>query len=274
MAEMLLYAIAVLQLLALGSGSTQEMETITGTIYCDNEFSFYVNGEFIAEDIFPVMKGHNAFNVSFTVPRGKDLVFAIEGKDLADTVTGLEIGDRCIGGGGLRAMFSNGVVTNSSWVCTGHHYGPVNWKECFGAQMVRNQSLQLHPFCLQNSTPPLIGCTSRITPIPSGWINLDFDDSRWDYALEYSEDTVGYGLPPIGCREPGAIIGNETDSNGVPATCPQNIDWGEAKFIWRPDRDLDNTILCRYTLKLESSATIISVTSFFLVTIVVLVLHL
>ena len=37
------------------------METITGTIYCDNDFSFYVSGELITEDPIPIIR-RNAVN--------------------------------------------------------------------------------------------------------------------------------------------------------------------------------------------------------------------
>ncbi len=145
-------------------------------------------------------------------------------------------------------MFSNGVMTNSSWVCTTQHYGPVNWKECFGAQTVREQSLQLLPGCLMNTTPPLPGCTSRVTERPQGWTTAGCDDSRWDYALEFDDEMVGWGLPPPGCEVPGTTISSGLDPNGDQIICPQYFNWGESKFIWRPDLDLDNTILCRYTL--------------------------
>lgn len=97
-------------------------------------------------------------------------------------------------------MFSNGVVTNGSWVSSTHHYGPVNWKECFAGQTVRNQSLQLLVPCKADSTPQIVGCESRSTPRPSGWNNLGFDDSRWEYAHEYSEAVVGWGVPPANCN--------------------------------------------------------------------------
>lgn len=57
------------------------------------------------------------------------------------------------------------------------------------------------------------------------------------------------GLPPLNCSVPGTIISAEVDPNGDPITCPQNLDWGESKFIWRAD--LDNTILCRYTSEVQ-----------------------
>lgn len=227
--------------------SAQEMETVTGTIFSNNEFFLYVNGELVAEDPIKTIP-HNAVNVTFSVLRGEEYVMAIEAIDLADETTGLERNDQCVGGGGLRAMFSNGVVTNQNWVCSSHHYGPTNWRTCFAGQMVRNQSLQLVPECLMESTPPLIGCISRVTPKPEGWVALGFDDSRWEYALEYEEETAGYGLPPANCSTNGTIISGEPDVNGDPVTCPQNLDWGDARFIWRSDLALDNTILCRYTV--------------------------
>ena len=152
----LLLAILALQCIAAGHG--QEMNVVTGTIYCDNEFSLYVNGELIAED--PTVR-HNAVNVTFRVLSGEDITFAIDARDQADQTTGLEFDNRCIGDGGLRAMFSNGVVTNDQWVCTTYLYGPVNWKECFGAQTVRDVSQQLHPACINDTVPALEGCVTR-----------------------------------------------------------------------------------------------------------------
>ena len=245
-------------LVVLTLASAQDMETVTGTIFSNNEFVLYVNGEQIADDPIRTIP-HNAVNVTFSVLRGEEYVIAIEAIDLADEMTGLESENRCVGGGGLRAMFSNGVVTNRSWVCSSVHYGPTNWRDCFAAQMVRNQSQQLVPECLMESTPPLEGCVSRVIPKPEGWTDLDFDDSRWEYALEYEEEIAGYGLPPPNCTTSGTIISGEPDDNGDPVTCPQNLDWGEARFIWRSDLALDNTILCRYTV--NSSAATVSISA-------------
>ena len=213
--------------------------------------------------------GHNAYNVSFTVERGEDITFVIDAIDWADD-GGLEFNGRCVGSGWIRAIFSNGVVTNGSWVCSTYNYGPVNWKECVGAQMVRNQSLQLFPDCRADTTPPLVGCVTRVTPRPEGWATPKFDDSRWEYALEYNESSAGYGPPPAGCEDPNTYVSSDTDVNGVNYTCQNNINWGDSKFIWRPDLDLDNYVLCRYTMKVEDSkatkklagATLISIMLF------------
>lgn len=260
---LLCYIIAVIAQLSVESNA-QEMDTIRGTIYCNNDFSLYINGELIVEDPIPDAP-HNAINVSFTVPSGQDIVFAIEGRDLADSETGLELNNRCLGNGGLRAVFSNGVVTNGSWVCTTQHYGPVNWKQCYGAQTVRDQSLQLLPECMFNTTPPLVGCVSRVTERPEGWIMAGFDDSRWDFALEYEDEMVGWGLRPPGCEVPGTTVSSELDPSGEPIICPEFFNWGDSKFIWRPDLDLDNTILCRYVFSQGSSIAVTQTASVFLV---------
>ena len=169
-------------------------------------------------------------------------------------------------------IFSNGVVTNSSWVCTTHHYGPTNWKACFAGQTVRDQSFQLLPGCMENSTPQIEGCVSRITPRPEGWNEIGFDDSRWEFAFEYTEAQTGYGLLPAGCETPGTLVSSDVDPNGDPITCQNNVDWGDSEFIWRADIDLDNSILCRYTL--GSSGVVVQALGFLAVMLAVVVTYL
>ena len=57
--------------------------------------------------------------------------------------------------------------------------------------------------------------------IPEDWYAINFDDSSWEQATEYSESAV---------RPRGTFA--ETDFDG-------------AKFIWTGDLDLDNTIIFR-----------------------------
>ena len=247
---------AVVVLIALAfcvaANAQGDMETITGTVFCNNWFSLYINGELVATDPLPSAP-HNSLNVSFRVPRGKDITFAIDARDLANDTTGLELNNRCVGRGGLRAFFSNGVVTNSSWVCSTYLYGPVNWRECYAGQMVRDQRYQLHPFCFMQNTS-IEGCFTRSYEKPAGWELPGFDESHWEYAREWPQDYAGWGLPPPGCNNNYTIVSPYLDPNGTNYTCPQNLDWGNAKLIWRNDLDLDNYILCRYTFRSSSSA--------------------
>ncbi len=228
----------------LSCSYAQESETITGTIFCDNDFMFYINGELVAEDPVDIIP-HNALNVTFTIPRGEPVVFAITAIDWANETTGLEYDNRCVGDGGVRAMFSNGVVTNSSWKCWTSLYGPVNWQACYAADD-RDNTLKVLPACKQETTPPLEGCYTRTQEIPADWNTLDFDDSNWEFALEWDDDYVGWGLPPTGCDNSSVYISPDTDPSGNPLTCPRQLNWGASKFIWRDDLDLDNAIHCRY----------------------------
>lgn len=50
----------------LGAAHTQEMETVTGTIYCNNNATLYVNGKLVARDPVTVVP-HNAYHVAFQV---------------------------------------------------------------------------------------------------------------------------------------------------------------------------------------------------------------
>lgn len=237
--------------LALWSRSVaQEFETITGTIYCDNNFTFFINGEIIAQDpveTFP----HNAHNSTFTILKDEAVVFAITARDWSDETTGLEYDNRCLGDGGLRAMFSNGVVTNATWKCWTSLYGPVNWQACYAADP-RDAAIKVLPSCKAPKVPPFEGCYTRMREVPTGWATLDFDATSWEYAIEYDDDFVGWGLPPTGCNNATVYVSPDTDSNGDPLTCPQQIDWsfyGDSKFIWRDDLDLDNFIHCRYVYR-------------------------
>ena len=253
------FLVSVLALLAVARYTRcAEEETITGTIFSNNNSTLYIDGELVAIDPVPIAP-HQAYNVSFNHVKGKDITFAMEGIDFYDVDTGLELDNRCVGAGGLRAMFSNGVVTNSSWKCRTYHYGPVNWKQCFAAEG-RPGALKVLPACLFNVTVEEAfdsGCFARTTPIPDGWTEPDFDDSGWEYATvwddEYARPFIWIAFPE-GCRDPNTYISTEQDASGENMTCPSNLDWGASKFIWRPDIDLDNHILCRYTMKVASGS--------------------
>ena len=251
--------VATLVLCTAHYTTSADEKTITGTIYSNNNASLYVNGKLVAVDPVPIAP-HNAFNVSFQVPIDQDITFAIEAIDNADDDTGLKLNNRCLGAGGLRAMFSNGVLTNSSWKCYTWHYGPVNWKQCFAAEE-RAGALKVLPACFSNVSVGEgfdSGCFTRVSPIPDGWADPNFDDGRWEYSTEWDDDYVSpFAWPvfPTGCTDPDTVISPQLDENGDNMTCPSNLNWGESKFIWRPDIDLDNRILCRYTLK-QTSGTL------------------
>ena len=273
----------LLSALYLVNCNAQDSETVTirGTVYGNNEFKLWINGELVAEDPVPLIP-HNAYNVSFEVAADQDITFGIDAIDWSGDTHGLEFDGRCLGGGGLRAMFDSGVVTNSSWTCWTYHYGPVNWNQCYALDD-RNTTLKGFPGCTLDSTPPFDSCWSRVRDVPEAWAAPDFDDTHWENAIEWDEDYVGWGLRPPGCDDPNNVnyVSTQTDPDGVNLTCPEYLNWAafgaEAQFIWRDDLHLDNRILCRYTLKQSAAkssvSTIGGLAMLTLITIVILLLE-
>ena len=263
--QLMLTLIFSIELLACRS----ESKTVKGTIYGNNEAKLWINGELVAEDPAYGPMRLNAFNVSFEIPDEGAVTFGIEGLDWADH-RGLEFDGRCVGSGVIRAIFDNGVATNSSWKCWTYNYGPVNWRPCY-ALLDIDSSLKVFPGCAMNSSPVLDDCFTRILDIPEGWSTSDFDDSNWQYAVEWDESYVGWLGPPAGCEAPGTYVSTELDPSGENMTCGQNINWSaygnEGKFIWREDLQLDNHVLCRYTISSAATRTVISSIFFVLLTV-------
>ena len=77
--------------------------------------------------------------------------------------------------------------------------------------------------CLDNL--PKLNCFIENTPIPDNWMASDFDDSNWNETREFSAIEI------------------------YPRKNYAKGKWGEAKFIWAQDLEIDNTVLCRLTVK-------------------------
>ena len=129
------------------------------------------------------------------------MTIAVMAMDNADPKTGLEYGNH-IGDAGLIIKFSDGTVTNAKWKAKNFFKGPLN-------RDVQNPKVE-H------------------TPIPANWYAVDFDDSKWANATEFTEERVNPKQPYY-----------ETDFKG-------------ARFIWTSDLDLDNTVIFR--TKVEAPA--------------------
>ena len=89
--------------------------TVTGTVYCDNKFQLWVNGEEVARD--PVaFTPHQAVRVAFEWDGTSSLSYAIQCEDFA-TESGFEYinSDRPqLGDGALIAEFNDGLGTITS----------------------------------------------------------------------------------------------------------------------------------------------------------------
>ena len=166
-------------------------DTMKLNVYADNWFVLYVNGRLVAVD--PIQfTPHNVVSVEF-LPE-YPMTIAVMAKDNADPKTGLEYGTN-IGDGGFILKFGDGTVTNVTWKAKNFFKGPLN----------------------RDTANPKV----EHTPIPDKWWTVDFDDSKWANATEYTEERINPKQPYF-----------EADFKG-------------AKFIWTDNLDLDNTIIFR-----------------------------
>lgn len=166
-------------------------DTIRANIYADNWFMLYINGRLVAVDPIDFIP-HNV--VSVDILPEYPMTIAVMAKDNADPRTGMEYGNH-IGDGGFILKFGDGTVTNATWKAKSFFRGPLN----------------------HDTVNPKV----EHTPIPANWFAVDFDDSRWERATEYSEERVNPKEPYY------------------------KADFQGAKFIWTGDLDLDNTIIFR-----------------------------
>ena len=166
-------------------------DTIRANIYADNWFMMYINGRLVAVDPIDFIP-HNVVSVDL-LPE-YPMTIAVMAKDNADPRTGMEYGNH-IGDGGFILKFGDGTVTNATWRAKSFFRGPLN----------------------HDTVNPKV----EHTPIPANWFAVDFDDSGWERATEYTEERVNPKEPFY------------------------KADFQGAKFIWTGDLDLDNTIIFR-----------------------------
>lgn len=170
-------------------------DTIRATVYADNWFEMYVNGELVAVDSIRFIP-HNVIAVDL-LP-AYPMTIAVLAKDNADPKTGMEYANTNIGDGGFILKFSDGTVTDSRWKAKAFSRGPLGGD----------------------------GKNPRVedTPIPPNWYAVNFDDSSWPQAREYSLEEVDPKAPFF------------------------EHDFENARFIWSDDLALDNTVIFRLTV--------------------------
>jgi hypothetical protein len=191
---------------------------IKGEVWADNWFAFYLGDQLIKEDSVSITTERSFNSETFTFNASYPLTLNFIAKDFKENDTGLEyIGTnrQQMGDGGLIAQFTNVdtgeviAVTDSNWVCTVIHEAPLD-KSC---------EKESNPVAGQGAC----GFTSLDEPI--GWKDANFDASSWSNATVYTAQQVG------------------------PKEGYDQISWNpSAQFIWGPDLETDNTILCRLTI--------------------------
>lgn len=216
---------AAAQATDLEAGARAGETEFTASVWADNWFAFYVNGELVAEDEVPVTEIRSFNAQTFTFRAAYPFQVAVVTRDYIENDSGLEyIGSffglfpvadfftvfQQIGDGGFIAQIAETAsgeivaTTSADWRGLVVHRAPLN------------------PDC-EKSRQPLEDCDFAITPEPAGWRAAGFDDTAWTPATEYTADEIG------------ARFGYH------------DIAWDEsARLIWSDDLKADNTILWRY----------------------------
>lgn len=192
--------------------------TIKGEVWADNWSALYLGDQLVMEDSVSITteRSFNAEVFTFEASYPIRLNFIL--KDFKENDTGLEyIGTnkQQMGDGGAIAQFTNAAsgaliaVTDSNWTCTVIHEAPLD-KAC------------------ETTSNPVAGqapCGFTSLEEPASWKAASFDDSSWSEATLYTTDQVS---PKDGYSE---------------------ISWNPtANFIWGPDLETNNTVLCRLTV--------------------------
>lgn len=136
-------------------------DTVRASMYADNWFSLYVNGELVAVDSIAFLP-HNVVTVDLLPDY--PMTIAVLARDNADARTGMEYADTNIGDGGFILKFGDGTVTDGSWKVRCFSRGPIGGD-------TRNPRVE----------------SERI---PDGWERPEFDDSGWGRAKEYSDREI------------------------------------------------------------------------------------
>ena len=190
-------------------------ETYSVDVWADNWFQFNIDGVLVAEDSVAITT-ERSFNAErFSFDAEPPFTIGLIAKDFKENDTGLEyIGTRKqqMGDGGVIVQISDSkgetvAVSDSSWRCLVVHEAPLDKR------------------CAKESDPVAGEGSCKFTEIeyPVDWDRPGFDDSSWLNAHVYS-------------------TGDVRPKDGY-----DRVSWNaDAKLIWGPDLETNNTILCRY----------------------------
>jgi len=187
--------------------------------WADNWFAAYLGEELLVEDSVSITteRSFNSESVTFEAAYPLHLNFIL--KDFIENNTGLEyIGTnrQQMGDGGFIMQLTDTIsgdvvaVSDDAFVCLVIHEAPID-KAC------------------ESEADPQVGvapCQYADVGEPEGWKSADFDDSPWLATTIHSASSVD------------------------PKQGYDDIDWdSSAQFVWGPDLETNNTVLCRVTVE-------------------------
>ncbi|WP_071341696.1 hypothetical protein [Maribacter sp. 1_2014MBL_MicDiv] len=210
-------------------------EIFTAYIFADNYFEMYVNGKPVGKDKVPFTQ-FNSSVIKFKAHRP----FTIAMK-LVDWEEYLGIG--CeenrgkpfhAGDGGMVAVIKNKkeetiAITNKDWKAQTFYTAPIIDLNCISEDGAYRYSKN----CDTNGGKDGSKFYALHWQIPEGWMHTNFDDSNWQDASTYTNETIGVDNKP-------------SYTNFTTLFDDPNKD---AQFIWTTNVILDNEVLVRHTVE-------------------------
>ncbi|MFK7989529.1 MAG: PEBP family protein [Sandaracinaceae bacterium] len=194
------------------SGAT----TYLAEVWADNWSSMYVDGELVMEDSVSITTERSFNEEVFTFEATPPFQMSVVLKDFIEDDTGLEYigtGRQQMGDGGYIAQITNMSTGALAMVSS------ADWR------CTTIHEAPLETSCESASAPTVESCGATISEEPDGWRGAGFDDSDWAAASVFTAAEVD-------------------PKQGYDA-----VTWDpSAQFIWGPNLQTHNTVLCRVTV--------------------------
>ena len=218
----LLITLASLSVPLQSQAAVSKSVAFQAEVWADNWFALYINGKKVGEDSTPITteKSFNSEKIKFSATY--PLTIGVIAKDFTENASGLEyIGkpNQQIGDAGIIFQIRE-VVSGKVIAFSGR-----DWK------VLTINKAPLNTECVK-SINPISECKSLTVAIPSTWAASTYKDTAWKYATEFSRETVG-------------VKEGYFDYSWTPG----------AALVWSSDLNLDNTILLRKVVKVQTSTT-------------------
>ncbi len=211
----LLNSFSLSSVLLLSFTYTANALEIKADIWADNWFALYQDQELVKEDSVAFNTERSFNSESFSFETQLPASFSVIMKDFYENDSGLEyIGSRRqqIGDGGFIAQFFDAQTGQLIAVSND------SW------QCTTIHQAPLNKQCARDDSP-IKTCETNINEAPAGWMAADYDYSNWLPATVHSSNTV---RPHGGYRD---------------------VSWvSDAQLIWGEDIEVDNIVLCRFTI--------------------------
>lgn len=196
-------------------------EVITGYIFGDNYFELYVNGKLVGLDAVPFTP-FNSNVVRYKVKKPYNIVVKV-----VDWEENLGLGSEDNrgsafhpGDGGFIASFSDGTLTDESWLAQNFYTSPIYDLSC----LTEEGTSRLSASCSTDGTDDGENAYAVHWALPENWQSIA-EAPDWPAATTYTEETIG------------------VDNKASYTNFAEVFGDGGAQFVWSSNVVLDNEVL-------------------------------